>query len=352
MKYSTRDGIAVKRRWPARLTMVAITLAVAVAGGLAVARYAYVGGLRPVVAGSDQPISVIIQYGSTLDQIIAQLKEAGLIRSQWAFRLYVGSKNVRNDLQAGTYSFSPSQSAAEIVVQLTHGKVKTDLVTIVPGQRLDQIRGTLINYGFKDADVDAALDPALYGAHVALADRPAGASLEGYVYPDSYQKDSGSTPQSIIDLALTEMDKRLTPDLRSAFAAQGLGTYQAVVLASIIEKEVSRQEDRTQVAQVFLKRLNIGMLLGSDVTAFYGARLAGQEPSVSYDSPYNTRLHLGLPPGPISNITASSLQAVAHPANTDWLYFVAGDDGTTHFARTLAEHNSNVATYCHKLCSQ
>lgn len=109
--------------------------------------------------------------------------------------------------------------------------------------------------------------------------------------------------------------------------------------------------DDTQAAQVFLKRLKIGMVLGSDVTAFYGAIKDGVPPSVTYDSPYNTRIHKGLPPGPISNVTDSSLYAVAHPANTDWLYFVAGDDGKTYFAKTEAEHEANVSKYCHKLCS-
>ncbi len=88
------------------------------------------------------------------------------------------------------------------------------------------------------------------------------------------------------------------------------------------------------------------------MTAFYGALHDGLAPSLTYDSPYNTRLHTGLPPGPISNVSESSLQAVAHPAATDWLYFVAGDDGVTHFAKTLDEHNANVSQYCHKLCSE
>ena len=115
---------------------------------------------------------------------------------------------------------------------------------------------------------------------------------------------------------------------------------------------MSKQSDRSQAAQVFLKRLKSDISLGSDVTAYYGALLAGQKPSVNYDSPYNTHLHKGLPPGPISNVSASSLNAVAHPADTDWLFFVTGDDGTTHFTRTLEDHEAATAQYCHKLCSE
>ncbi len=95
----------------------------------------------------------------------------------------------------------------------------------------------------------------------------------------------------------------------------------------------------------------MGIPLGSDVTAYYGARINGQPPSTSYDSPYNTLLHKGLPPGPISNVSDSSLSAVAHPANTDWLYFVSGDNGNTYFSKTLEEHQALTAQYCHKLCS-
>ena len=126
--------------------------------------------------------------------------------------------------------------------------------------------------------------------------------------------------------------------------------HEGVILASIIEQEVSSDSDRPIVAQVFLTRHKIGMQLGSDVTAFYGAYIAGVEPTVSYDSPYNTRLHSGMPPGPISNVSKSSLHAVASPANTDYLYFVAGDDGKTYFSHTLDMHQELTRQHCKTLC--
>jgi UPF0755 protein len=152
--------------------------------------------------------------------------------------------------------------------------------------------------------------------------------------------------------SLDQMDKYLTPELRSAFAKQGLNPYQAITLASIIEKEVPKAQDRLQVAQLFLSRLKLGMKLQSDATASYGAILAGKMPSSTYDSAYNTYTYAGLPPTPVSNVTISSLKAVGSPSDTQWLYFVSGDDGTTHFARTLDEHEANVQQYCKKLCSQ
>lgn len=345
--------MGVKRRqWPKRVfTLVFVVAILAVIGAFGVQRW-YTVNLEPVSTSTDKHYFTVAD-GATMNEIATQLKVAGLIRSDQAFTWYVSVHNDRDKLKAGTYNLNPSMGTAQIVEMIVDGKVATDLVTILPGQRLDQIREAFIKSGFKAAAVDAALEPGQYrSAYPALADNPASASLEGFLYPDSFQKTTTTDPKTIIGESLAEMQDHLTSDIRAGFAAHGLTVYQGVTLASIVEQEVPSQADRDQAAQVFLKRLSIGMPLGSDVTAFYGAIHDGVTPSVSYDSPYNTRIYKGLPPGPISNISASSLQAVAHPANTDWLYFVAGDDGVTHFANTEAEHNDNVSKYCHKLCSE
>jgi len=348
MKYTNQ---LPRRRWPRRLLGIAIVAAILIIGATVAVRYVYSNNLEPV--STKQSVqAVTIEQGATVEQIGELLEDKGLIRSAWAFKLYVSSKEVRNALQAGTYELSPSQSVAEIVSQLTHGKIVTNLVTILPGQRIDQIRKHLIQDGFAEADVDQALNPDNYADNPALVDKPKGASLEGYLYPDSYQRTADTSAKTIITAALAQMDKRLTPDLRTAFGRQGLSTYEGIVLASIIEKEVSNSSDRPQVAQVFFKRMGLGMPLQSDVTAHYGAILDGKTPSTTYKSPYNTYFISGLPPTPISNVDTGALNAVAHPANTDWLYFVAGDDGKTYFSSTLAEHEANVSQYCHKLCSQ
>ena len=340
------------RRWPRRvILLVIILLAVVIGGAVAVQRW-YIVNLQPV-STSTQKQYFTVASGETLTQIAKQLQTASLIRSDQAFIWYVSAHNARDKLQAGTYAFNPHQSTSEIADAIIAGKVATDLVTILPAQRLDQVRQAFIKSGFKAAAVDAALAPDQYRASFpALADNPPGASLEGFLYPDSFQKTASTDPKAIIEESLAEMQTHLTTDIRTGFAAHGLTVYQGVILASIVEQEVPSQDDRNQAAQVFLKRLSIGMQLGSDVTAYYGAIKDGLPPSLTYDSPYNTLIHGGFPPGPISNVTESSLMAVAHPADTDWLYFVAGDDGKTYFAGTLDEHNANVAKYCHKLCSQ
>lgn len=348
MRYTSKKPKA--KRWPRRLTFVLlIGLSIVIAATAAV-RVAYDKNLRPV-SDSQQAQLVTVKEGSSLNEIADQLQKQGLIRSAWAFKLYVSSKQARADLQAGTYAFSPSQTVAQIVAKLTQGKIATNTVTILPAQRIDQIRAGLINDGFTPSNVDRALDPATYANNPALVDKPVGASLEGYLYPDSFQKTANTTAEQIISQSLSEMQGQLTPDIRAAFAKHGLSTYQGIILASIVEQEVSKQSDRNQVAQVFLSRLQQDMSLGSDSTARYGAIAAGKSPSLTYDSPYNTLIHKGLPPGPISNVSASSLRAVAYPSSTSWLYFVTGDDGTTYFSKTLDEHNAFTKQYCHKLCA-
>jgi len=350
MKYTNQ--VASKKRWPKRVLLLLVSGIIVITGATVGVRVVYNQNLQPLNAADTKPRLITVAEGASVEDIAAALQEEKVIRSAWAFRLYVSSKEVASDLKAGSYDLAPSQSVAEIVAQLTHGKVATNLVTILPGQRVDQIRKRLIQDGFSEKDVDQALDPASYAGHPALVDKPGSASLEGYLYPESYQKDANTSAKTIVKAALDQMNDHLTPDLRSAFAKQGLSPYQAIILASIVEKEVSKQEDRDQVAQVFLSRLRIGMKLQSDATASYGAVLAGQKSSSSFDSAYNTYNYAGLPPTPVSNVTASSLKAVANPAATSWLYFVSGDDGTTHFSKTLAEHEANVRQYCTKLCAQ
>jgi len=334
-----------------RIIGLIVILAVIIGGGILLARHAYTDGLKPVNANSKSQV-VDILPGSSSSAIAKQLAKAHLIRSAWAFELYVHSKELGSSLQAGTYAFSPSESTQAIIKTLTRGSVTTNLVTILPGRRLDQVRADLINDGFKPAAVDKALDPAQYADLPALAYKPAANNLEGLLYPDSFEKTATTDPSVIIRESLVEMGQHLTPTLQAAFASENLTTYQGLVLASMVEKEVSKPGDRTQAAQVFINRYKSGTTLGSDVTAFYGAIIAGKTPSVAYDSAYNTRLHPGLPPTPISSVSDSSLQAVAYPAHTNWVYFVAGDDGTTYFSTTQQEHDDQVAKYCHKLCSQ
>lgn len=351
MSAKYRAGAAVHRgrSWLRRLLVaVGVLLLLLVLATVGIWRY-YELNLKPLSSHASAQ-TITVPSGATPAAIANLLHDKHIIRNAWTFEAYVRHEAVGGDLQAGSYSLSPSQSVQDIVAQLTHGKVTTQLVTILPGQRLDQLEQALVNDGFSKADVTAALNPAAYANNAALVDKPAGNSLEGYLYPDSFQRTSATSAAAIVQESIAEMQTHLTPDIRAAFAKEGLSTYQGITLASIVEQEVSKASDRSQAAQVFLSRLSQGISLGSDVTAMYGSRLAGQGTSLTYDTAYNTLIHTGLPPGPISNVTDDALQAVAHPASTSWLFFVTGDDGTTHFSSTLAEHEALTAQYCHKLC--
>lgn len=340
-------------KWSKKSRLVAILVIVLVIVILAAAvlvRIMYDKALQPV-SSSQNIVLVEIPSGSSVQEISSSLKEKGLIRESWAFEWYVRNSTLKEDLKAGTYALTPSQDVPEIVEVLARGAVATDLVTIVPGARIDQVRAALINSGFKPEEVEAALDPANYAGHLALVDKPTEAGLEGYLYPESFQKTAQTSPQDVIRASLDEMSKRLTPQWRAAVAAQGLSVHQAIILSSIVEQEVANPDDRPVVAQVFLKRLRDGMPLQSDVTVLYGAIKDGKKPSLQYDSAYSTFTNNGLPVGPISNVSEGSMAAVANPADTQYVFFVAGDDGKTYFAFTAEEHQTNVDKYCKTLCN-
>lgn len=357
-----------RRRWPKMLILAGSVLLTLIIVSVLVIRRTYEMNLRPISAAPVATQQVNIPTGSTVKQIAKIMEDAKLIRAAWAFEWYVRNNDAYDSLQAGTYPLNSSQSVQEIVSILTNGKVSTDMVTILPGKRLDQIRKTLINYGYDEKSVDAALDPSKYSDHPALVDKPAQASLEGYIYPETFQKNGNTKPEEIIRGSLDEMQKLLTPELRAGIVRQGLTVHQGIILASIIDQEAGSSADMPTIAQVFLKRLNVGMQLGSDVTSIYGAVTDGinlpdnvakaASIAIAHDSPYNTRMHSGLPPGPISNVSKAALQAVANPSNTGYLYFVAGDPqpeggpGKTYFANNASEHESNITNYCKVLCSQ
>lgn len=318
--------------------------------GTAAARHLYDRGLGPV-SSSQQTQIFTVQKGDTVKVVAVNLENVHLIRSAWAFQLYVHSKNVSDKIQAGTYALSPSDGTPEIVSVLTQGKVTTKLVTIVPGKRIDQVKTDLINSGFDPTAVEKALNPAQYSDLPVMAFKPANIdSLEGLLWPDSFQKQPDTDPSVIIRESLTAMGQQLTPDVQAGFAAQGLTTYQGLILASIVIQEVNKPAEQAQATQVFLTRLKSDMKLESDATARYGAIQAGYAPSLDYDSAYNTYKNAGLPPTPISTVNASSLAAAAHPASTNWVYFVTGDDGTAYFSTNLQDHEALTKQYCHKLC--
>lgn len=308
----------------------------------------YTAALQPL-ASSPSRIRIVISSGETADIIGKKLETQHVIKSATAFGWYVRQQNELNDLKAGTYLLSPTQSVQEITQLLVEGKVDTYNVTILPGQTLAQIKQSLIKDGFAATDVDKAFAKK-YDSPL-LADKPASATLEGYIFPETYQITSETTVEQLLEETFAEFYSRIQKaNLQTELSGKGFSLYQAITLASIVQLEANTSTDRQQVAQVFELRLQRDMELGSDVTYMYAAKQLGVAASPDLDSPYNTRKYKGLPPGPIATITMDSLDAVAHPAAGDYLYFIVGDNGQLHFAHTEAEHQQNISLYCQQLC--
>lgn len=342
VSYSRHSG--ARSRFGRRLLLVFVILAALTVAGAAYVRDQYQDNLRPVSA-SDQEINVIIRRGESVSDIAAALKSENLIRSPQAFEWYVSSHNIRDELQAGTYTFMPSMSTPKIAQMIANGEVATDLVTILPGKTLADIEDALIDVGFKSPAVEQALTADQYRADFpALADNPKSSNLEGFLYPETYQLTASTEPRQIVEQALRQMQQHLTSEIRKGFAEQGLTVYQGVTLASIVQVEVPGQSDRRQVAQVFLSRLEQGIPLGADATENYAEAIN--------NNLYNTYDHKGLPPGPIATVTEDAMLAVANPADTSWLFFVSGDNGKTYFSQTLEQHQSNIDRYCRQTCTK
>ncbi len=228
--------------------------------------------------------------------------------------------------------------------------------TIRPGETITEVKKSLIEVGYDATEVDAALSANYDFAF--LQGRPAGASLEGYLYGETHQFYSDTSVKEVIKTYLEEMEKVITDnDLEVKYAAQGLSLYEGITLASIIQKEAPAPEMPT-VAQVFLTRLAYGIPLGSDVTVSYAVDMVDpdrqtyidNQAALTIDSCYNTRLYAGLPCGPISNPGLSALLAVAEPSDTAYLYFLTGDDGMMYYSYTEAEHIQNIYSHCQDLC--
>ena len=312
-------------------------------------------------AGDDPtPVTFTIHPGETAAQIAQRLEEEGLIRDADAFRALLRLRGVDTRLEAGNYELRRTMSMNEIMAALQHGRPPTVRLTVPEGWRAEEIANLLRVVGL--ADPDEFLQIVRSGGNFDydfLRDRPAGVtSLEGFLFPDTYEFPTDATARDVVQRMLETFGRRFTPELRAQARKQGLSVYQAVTLASIVEREAVIPDERPLIASVFLNRLRKGMYLNADPTVQYALGYQKQGHTwwkrpllledLDVDSPYNTYRHPGLPPGPICNPGLDSLKAVANPAHTDYYYFVANDvagDGSHVFAKTLEEHQANIKKY-------
>jgi UPF0755 protein len=310
---------------------------------------------------SDRAVrSFVVKQGDTAAQISERLQSQGLISDARVFRWMADSEGVAGDLAAGEYELSPSMKPSDVLAVLAAGKTKSaPLLTIPEGWRSEQIAERTSTRGVGTFDQFMSIVKAGRSQSPLLASRPAGSSLEGYLFPDSYQVDSKTTADDMAARMVRQFESRVTQDMRSKVAARGLTVHEIVTMASLVEREAVVSSERPLVAGVFYNRLKEGMRLQTDPTVQYAVASTQPDSQKRYgwwkgsltkedlaiDSPYNTYLHPGLPPGPICNPGLASLQAAVAPEATDYLYFVAKQDGTHAFAKTLDEHNDNVYQY-------
>ena len=363
-------SLAKKRRWIWWAVGVIIFLLMVATAGY----FWYVNALTPVNANDKTVQQVQINEGASFSFVSGRLEERKLIRSSLALQIYAYIHHEVSNLKQGSCNLMPSESSAEILKKLTSGCHDFKSVTFYPGATIEKsknlkegekdfsVRGSLEAAGFSNADITAALSATYSGP--LFAGKPAGTSLEGYIYGDTYFINADSGPEEALKDSFSEMEKAVEKDnLVAEYKAHGLSLYQGITLASIIQRELSCDnldtakqaacyENQQKVAQVFYSRLAQDMELGSDVTFIYAAGLTGAVPAPSLDSPYNTRLYKGLPPGPIASPSEYSLRAAANPASTDYLYFIAGDEGggAMYFGKTEAEHEQNIKDHCQVLC--
>ena len=301
-----------------------------------------------------------VQEGEAAAHIAERLQSAGLIKDARAFRWMADLQGVASELAAGDYELSPSMRPSEILSVLAKGKTKGNpMVTIPEGWRAEEIGERLQARGIGTADQFMAVVRQGNSSSPALSDRPPGASLEGYLFPESYAVDSKTTPENMADRMVAQFEERFTPEMRQKAAALGMSIYQVVILASVIEREAVIPSERPIMASVFYNRLKAGMPLQSDPTVQYAVATADPQSHLEFgwwkrsltqqdleiDSPYNTYRYPGLPAGPICDPGLASLTAAVEPAQTDYYYFVAKPDGSHAFASTLQEHNVNVQEF-------
>lgn len=314
-------------------------------------------------AGSGNlPVSFSIAPGETADTIATNLAAAGLLNDTELFRNYVRYHGLDSGLEAGDFLLSPQMSIPELADALTEGVLREVDLRFLEGWRLEEIANYLATVNAAQIDADAFLAIAQRQAafdlsgYDFLASLPPEATLEGFLFPDTYRVPPDADAAYLVDKMLQNFGSRVTPAMRQAYGFYGLNLREAVTLASIVEREAVVHEERPLMAGVFLNRLAQEMKLEADPTVQYALGYQSDTgkwwknplylDDLAFDSPYNTYVSYGLPPGPIANPGLASLQAVAEPAQTEFIFFVvdctAATPGSHVFSVTYEEHLANV----------
>ena len=329
-----------------RLLLGVIAIIVAVIAAAAV--WLLLGAER-AYKGYDSPEQFVeVPVGAGTAAIGRRLAEAGVVRDQTSFRVALWRSGQARRLQAGEYRFDRPMTAREVIDKIARGEVFTRPVTFPEGLTLRQMSQI-----FERENLGAAAD-FVRAAQISEPIRdvdPEARDLEGYLFPETYSMPRGASATDLVGRMVTAFRDTLTSETIERAAARGLTVRALVTLASLVEKETAKPEERPLVAAVYHNRLKIGMGMQCDPTVIYALERAGRytgnltREDLKFDSPYNTYRYAGLPPGPIASPGRASLEAAASPADVPYLYFVSRNDGSHVFSTTLDEHNRNVFEY-------
>jgi UPF0755 protein len=308
-------------------------LLLVIAGGIA--GWIYLGISEPFRGYSTPEQFVEIPSGLGNRAIGDRLVSAGVVRSHLTFRAAMWKAGESTKLRAGEYRFADPMTPLEVIDKIHRGDVFVIPITFPEGLNVFEMSKIFEAKGFGSAKsfVDAAR------------------TYEGHLFPNTYALSRHTDASRLVKIMRDAFDHALTPDIRYAAMDRGLDEEQLVTLASIVEKETGNPAERPLVASVYENRLRIGMALQCDPTVIYALERAGKwdgnirRDDLNIDSPYNTYRYPGLPPGPIASPGKASLEAVAHPAESDFLYFVSKNDGSHVFATNLTDHTKNVQKY-------
>lgn len=290
---------------------------------------------------------VEVPPGASAAEIRRRLVERGIVRDDFTVRAALFWTGHAERLKAGEYRFERPMSAVEVLDRIAQGSVYTRLLTFPEGLTIPEMARIYAAQGFGDA---GRFEESAADARLIHDLDPRAGDLEGYLFPDTY-----TLPRTIdaaqLMTVMVDAFRSAHPDLRARAEAQGLTVREVVTLASIVEKETGRAEERPLVAAVYRNRMRIGMGMQADPTVVYALQKAGRydgnirRSDLDFDSPYNTYRYRGLPPGPIAAPGEAAVDAVLAPADVPYLYFVSRNDGSHVFAETYAQHAANVREY-------
>jgi UPF0755 protein len=311
--------------------------------------------VRTPIAHTHADDFIKIEKGSTPKQIISRLADEGVISSYWATYLYARFFGVASKLQAGEYQFDSPISPIQVLSELASGQERTVKLTIPEGFTRFDIAKRIVEKFPQDPPIDGSAVLKLMDDTTLIRDiAPSATNLEGYMYPSTYSLPRDTKSADIIKVMVEQFRKVWKPEWTMQAQQMGRTPQEIVTIASLIETESGVESERPVVASVIYNRLNRNLALGIDQTVVYIAKMQNRwdgEINVSdlnADSPYNTRKYAGLPPGPISSVSESAINAALHPAQTDYLYYVRNvdlNDGSHWFYASAAEFETGKAKY-------